>query len=60
MRQFLKMGAFAKTTAHAKAIAFGKWSVWVKNLKCQKHAKNLSTGTFSAKNRSKKQQIFEK
>ena len=57
------MGDFAKTTAHAKAIAFAKWSVWVKNLKCQKHAKNHSTRTlelFSAKNRSKKHQIFEK
>ena len=43
-----------------KAIAFAKWSVWVKNLKCQKHAKNHSTRTlqlFSAKHRSKKHQI---
>ena len=28
----LKMGDFAK------AIAFAKWSIWVKNLKCQKNA----------------------
>ena len=27
----------------AKAIAFAKSSVWVKNLKCQKHAKNHPT-----------------
>ena len=27
----------------AKAIAFAKWSVWVKNSKCQKHAKNHPT-----------------
>ena len=27
----LKMGHFAKAIAHAKAIAFAKWSVWVKN-----------------------------
>ena len=29
----LKMGYLPKTIAHAKAIAFAKWSVWVKNLK---------------------------
>ena len=27
----LKIGNIAKATAHAKAIAFAKWSVWVKN-----------------------------
>ena len=27
----LKVGHLAKPTAHAKAIAFAKWSVWVKN-----------------------------
>jgi len=27
----LKIGHLAKTIAHAKAIAFEKWSVWVKN-----------------------------
>ena len=26
-----------------KAIAFAKWSVWVKNYKCQEHVKNYST-----------------
>ena len=59
----LKIAYLAKAIAHAKAIAFAKWSVWVKNLKCQKHAKNNSTRTlelFCAKNGSKKHQIFEK
>ena len=28
---FLKMGHLAKAIAHAKSIAFAKWSVWVKN-----------------------------
>ena len=27
----LKVGHLAKAIAHAKAIAFSKWSVWVKN-----------------------------
>ena len=27
----LKIGYLAKAIAHAKAIGFGKWSVWVKN-----------------------------
>ena len=31
---------------HAKATAFAKWAVWVKNLKCQKGAKNESTTTL--------------
>ena len=26
-----KIGHLAKAIAHAKSIAFGKWSVWVKN-----------------------------
>ena len=59
----LKIGHLAKAIAHAKAIAFAKWSVWVKNSKCQKHAKNHSTRIlklFCAKNCSKKHQIFEK
>ena len=29
--RILKMGHLAKPIAHAKAIAFAKWSVWVKN-----------------------------
>ena len=59
----LKIGHLAKAIAHAKAIAFAKWSVSVKNLKCQKHAKHHSTKTpelFCAKNCSKKNQILEK
>ena len=59
----LKIGHLTKAIAHAKAIAFAKWSVWVKNYKCQKHVKNYSTRTlelFCAKNRSKKHQIFNK
>ena len=54
---------FAKAIAHAKAIAFEKCSVWVKNYKCQKYAKNHCTRTlklFCAKNPSKKHQILEK
>ena len=46
-----------------KAIDFAKWSVWVKNSKGQKRAKNVSANTlqlFCAKNRSKKHHIFEK
>ena len=27
----LKIGHLAKAIAHVKAIAFAKWSVWVKN-----------------------------
>ena len=53
----LKIGHFAK------AIGFVTWSVWVKNLKSQKHAKNYSTRTldlFCAENRSKKHQKFDK
>ena len=53
----LKIGHLAKAIAHAKVIAFAKWSLWVKNYKCQKHAKNPSTGTielFCAKKHLKK------
>ena len=32
----LKIGHLAKAIAHAKTIAFAKWSVWVKNQKCKK------------------------
>ena len=31
MREIKKKTHLAKPIAHAKAIAFGKWSVWVKN-----------------------------
>ena len=53
----------AKFGHEAKPIVFAKWSVWVKNLKCQKGAKNDCTGTLEllcAKKRSKKHLTFEK
>ena len=53
----------AKIGHDAKAIAFAKWSVWVKNLKCQKGAKNDSTTTLEVlcvKNPSEKGLILEK
>ena len=56
----LKIG---KNGDYAKAIAFAKWSVWVKNYNCEKHAKNSCRSTlqlYYAKNGSKKQLIFEK
>ena len=62
-KTLLKIDHKAKAIAHAKAIAFAKCSVWVKKLKCQKHAKNKSTRTaqlFCAKNGTKKHQILEK
>ena len=45
------------------AIAQANWSVWVKNQKCQKSAKNdckTSLELLCAKNRVKKDLIFEK
>ena len=36
----------AQIAHDAKAIAFGKWSVWGKNLKCQIGAKNDCTSTL--------------
>mgnify|MGYP007094275826 CR=1 FL=1 len=59
----LSIGHLANAIAHAKAIAFAKWSVWVKNYKYQKHVKNHSTRIlelFCAKTCSKKHQILEK
>ena len=47
----------------AWAIAHAKWSVWVKNEKCQRGAKNDYTTTLHllcAKKRSKKNLIFKK
>ena len=52
-----------KNRDNAKAIAFEKWSIWVKKLNCLKHVKNSSISTlqtFYAKNGFKKQLIFEK
>ena len=48
---------------HAKAIAHAKSSLCLKNYNSKKHVKIHSTNhlqLFSAKNRSKKQQIFQK
>ena len=39
---FLKIGHLAKAKAHAKAIALAEWLLWVKNYKCQKHAKTFN------------------
>ena len=36
----------AKIGHNAKAIGFAKWSVWLKNSKYQKHAKNVSRDTL--------------
>ena len=46
----------------AKAMAFAKWSVWVKYYNSQKRAKNdplITLEYFCAKNRFRKHQIFE-
>ena len=59
----LKIGRLAKTIAHAKAIGFAKWSVWVSSYTCCKHAKNdclITLELLCAKSRSKKHQILEK
>ena len=58
-----KWDNFENRPSQAKGIAHAKWSVPVKNLGCQKHAKNHSTESlelFCAKNRARKCQIFEK
>ena len=68
IKAILKISHYAKavasTWAQAEATTFAKWLVFVKNWKCQKHAKHHSTRKlklFSAKKkRSKKHQIFEK
>ena len=52
-----KIGHYEKAIAHAKS------SLWVKNYNSKKHEKINSTNhfeLFSAKNRSKKHEIFEK
>ena len=61
--RILKIGHLAKAIAHAKAMAFAKWSVGSKI----KNAKNMRKTIlqellelFCAKNRSKKHQIFQK
>jgi len=40
----LKIGHLAK--AYAKAIAFAKWSIWVKNLKRAKNHLKITLGFF--------------
>jgi len=53
----------AKNGHNAKAIAHAKYSLWVKEKNCLKHAKTVCTNIsklFYAKNGSKKEQIFEK
>ena len=50
------MGRLPNAIAHAKAIAFPKWSVWLKTYKCKKHVKNHLTRpveVFCEKNCSK-------
>ena len=57
----LKIGHLAKSIAFAWAIAFAKYSIWVKILNCLKYDKIDSVcalDLFCAKNRSKKHQIF--
>ena len=41
----LKIGHLVKARAHAKAMAFAKWSVWVKN-----YAKNMKETIFQKHN----------
>ena len=53
----------AKIGHDAKAIDFGKWSVWVKNKECQKDGQNYPTTTLEllcGKNRSYKHLILKK
>ena len=52
-----------KNGHYGRAVAFGKWLVWVKNKNRQKYVKNDSsniTQLLYAKNSSKKHLIFEK
>ena len=61
--QIFKNETILKIGHLAKAIDFAKWSVWLKNSKDQKPAKNDSASKlelFCAKNRFKKHQMFEK
>ena len=58
----LKIGHLAKAKAHAKAIAFAKWSVWVIKLIMPKTCENHCTGILEflcAKNRSEKAQNIQ-
>ena len=44
--KYSRIETILKISHFAKAIAHAKWSVWVKNEKCQKHAKSHSTRTI--------------
>ena len=60
--KYSRNGTILKIGHRANAIAFSKWSVWVKNQNSEKHAKTDSLITldlFCAKNCLKKTQIFE-
>ena len=53
----------AKNGHNAKAIAYTKYSVWVKKSSCLKHTKNVLTNTFKlfyAKTGSKKKNTYSK
>ena len=53
----MKVDLLAKAISHRRATSLARLSVWDKNLKCLKHAKNHSTRTielFCAKNCFKK------
>ena len=57
-----KFSKIARIGQYEKAMAFAKWSLWVKNLNSRKDTKNDSTTTlqlFCAKNGSKKHRIFK-
>ena len=59
----LKISHLTKSIASAWAIAFAKYSSWVKILNSLKYVKIdsvLALELFCAKNRSEKHQIFQK
>ena len=59
----LKIGHLAEAIAHAKAIAFAKWSVWVKIKMAKNMRKTVVEEEWSCsvqKTTGKKHQIFEK
>ena len=61
--KYWRNGTILKLGHHAKAIAHGKFSLWVKNESSKKHVKIHSRNhleLFCAKNCTKKHQIFEK
>ena len=61
--QYSRNETIFKIEHFAKCVAQAKWGVWVKKFFLQKYAENESTRTiklFCAKNRWKKQPVFEK